>query len=425
MPQTIDAIVLAGGKGTRLAELTRELPKPLLKVCGKPILDHILDWLEANGIARIYVSTGYQAEKIHRHLDATGRKTTLFVQEREPLGTAGAVLEIAKKHNLSDPFFVIYGDEISSIELTPMLEFHNGKKAEATLLVGPSIHPHDSDLLELDEGSRITVIHPKPHEAGKCFHNLSNKALYVLTKKFLQRVPGGKAIDFGREVFPSAASEGARMFGYQSGEYIFDVGTKERLAQAEEDLKMGRNRMGSAKRPRPCVFLDRDGVINFEINGVLKPEDLKIIEGIPECIGRLNREGVLVIVTTNQPYVAKGMLSLKTLDEIHKRLEWELGMKGAYMDKIYFCPHHPEKGHAGEVPGLKIDCGCRKPKAGMIDSAFSDFHIDGERSVVVGDSERDVGMARAAKIDYYKVEPNSSPGEWLEKVLKRLERVET
>ncbi|MBQ5834850.1 MAG: HAD family hydrolase, partial [Bacteroidaceae bacterium] len=138
-------------------------------------------------------------------------------------------------------------------------------------------------------------------------------------------------------------------------------------------------------------------------------DQLELLPGTAEAIRKINESGYLAIVVTNQPVIARGEVTFEQLQEIHNKLETLLGQEGAYVDAIYFCPHHPHKGYAGEVPELKIDCECRKPKAGMLLQAAKDFHIDLSASYMVGDSENDVlcGINAGCKSILLTESPNS------------------
>jgi D-glycero-D-manno-heptose 1,7-bisphosphate phosphatase len=129
---------------------------------------------------------------------------------------------------------------------------------------------------------------------------------------------------------------------------------------------------------------------------ILKPEDFELIEGVPEAISLINRKGYLAIVITNQPVIARGEISLDELEVIHNKMETELGKFGAYLDDIFYCPHHPDRGFPGERLEYKINCECRKPKPGLLLRAAGKYNIDLSRSYMVGDDKRDVQAALAA-----------------------------
>ena len=187
-----------------------------------------------------------------------------------------------------------------------------------------------------------------------------------------------------------------QVFSYNSPEYVKDMGTPDRLQVVEKDFLTGRIKAKNLRNKQRAIFLDRDGTINIYKGFLRNINDFELIQGIGDAIQRINEQGYLAIVVTNQPVIARGELSKEELEEIHNRMETELGREGAYLDGIYVCPHHPDKGYEGEVVGLKIDCACRKPKPGMLLCAEKDFNINLEESWMVGDRESDIKAGRAA-----------------------------
>ena len=151
---------------------------------------------------------------------------------------------------------------------------------------------------------------------------------------------------------------------------------------------VGAKSLGAYKQK--AIFLDRDGTINKYVGFLRNIDDFELIDGVAEAIRKINESGYLAIVTTNQPVIARGEVSFEELEEIHNKMETLLGKEGAYLDAIYYCPHHPHKGYEGERPELKIECDCRKPKPGMLLNAAADFNIDLSQSWMVGDGENDV-----------------------------------
>ena len=150
------------------------------------------------------------------------------------------------------------------------------------------------------------------------------------------------------------------------------------------------------KNPRPAIFLDRDGTINEEVNLLNKPEQLKLIEGVAEAIRLINKSDYLAIIVTNQPVIARNLCSIEELEYIHASLETLLGKEHAYVNAIYYCPHHPDKGYPEERPEYKIECACRKPKPGMLLRAAKDWNIDLSKSYMIGDSDRDLNVGHNA-----------------------------
>ena len=150
------------------------------------------------------------------------------------------------------------------------------------------------------------------------------------------------------------------------------------------------------KNKQKAIFLDRDGTINKYVGFLTKSEDFELIPGVAEAIKMINKSGYLAIVVTNQPVIARGECTWEELRTIHDKMETELGKAAAFVDAIYVCPHHPDKGFEGERPEYKCDCDCRKPKAGMLLQASVDFNIDLSQSHMIGDSENDIAAGEIA-----------------------------
>jgi mannose-1-phosphate guanylyltransferase / phosphomannomutase len=386
----MQTVILAGGKGTRMGDLTREIPKPLIPVAGKPILEHQIELLKRYGQTDIILLTGYRGEKIRDYFGEGSRwgVSIRYRQETAPLGTGGALKDAEKI--LDGSFFVLYGDIILDIDLDALAAFHARRSPSATLVVHPNSHPYDSDLLEMDGEDRITAFHRKPHAPGEYRHNLVNAGAYVVNRGLLGNITAGTFSDLGRDIFPKVIDDRKTLAGYRTAEYLVDVGTIDRLQMVSADVVSGKVARLNRKNGRRAVFLDRDGVINVERDPVAAPEKLNLLPGAVDAIKKINRSEFCAIVVTNQPMIAKGFATENDLDRIHAKLETLLGAEHAYVDRIYYCPHHPEKGFAGERPELKIPCECRKPSPGMLFKAAADFNLDLSSSYMVGDQTVDV-----------------------------------
>ncbi|MFC2162573.1 D-glycero-beta-D-manno-heptose 1,7-bisphosphate 7-phosphatase [Candidatus Altiarchaeota archaeon] len=384
------ALILAGGVGSRMKGLTKDIPKPMLKVGSTPVLEHQIRLLARYGLTEIILCTGYLSNVIEEYFkDGSGFGVKIgYAKEDEPLGSAGCLNLVRKE--LDDDFLIINGDIMLDLDLEKLVKYHEDKKADATLTIHPNDHPYDSDLLETDEQGRITAFHPKPRPEDKYYQNLVNAGAYVLSKKIFAHIPGEGMTDLGRDVFPQMVAEGARVFGYNTPEYIKDMGTPERLEEVNHAYEQGIVSAHNLENKRPAIFLDRDGVINEEKDLLHTIEDFELIDGSAEAVRKINRAGYLCIVITNQPVVARGLCTIREVELIHNKMETLLGRRGAKLDAIYYCPHHPDKGYPEEDTAYKIDCECRKPKIGMIMKAAREFNIDMDGSYMIGDSSRDI-----------------------------------
>jgi D,D-heptose 1,7-bisphosphate phosphatase len=399
----MQAVILAGGRGTRLKEITGNLPKPLMDIDGKPLLVRQLELMRQSGIGEVLLLTGYRSDAIRAEIGDGARfgLHVLYAEEDEnnPLGTAGALLDSYDR--LGERILVAYGDCMLNVDLPRMVAWHEAHRAEASLLVHPNSHPEDSDLVETDAAARVVAFHPYPHEGKDYLTNLVNAALYVIDKKslapyrtrWLAARPSAQKPDIAKYLFPEMLAGGARLFAYRSPEYIKDAGTPKRYASVVQDLRSGRIARATLSHPQKAIFLDRDGTLNEEVNRVSSPEALRLIEGVAKAVRRINESEYRAIVVTNQPVLARGDCDERTLAQIHAKLDTLLAREGAYLDALYYCPHHPHSGYPGEVPALKIACTCRKPKPGMLLAAQADFNIDFSQSWMIGDSTIDIRTA--------------------------------
>jgi len=383
-------VIMAGGKGTRVSSIAADIPKPMILICGKPILEHQIDCLKENGLTDITLVIGHLGQHIKDYFSDGSRFgcNISYFTETEPLGTAGALKKI---ENLSDDFILLNGDVIFDMDLSRMIDFHKEKNAHVTLAVHPNSHPFDSALILTNSDNQVTGWLNKEDERT-WYKNQVNAGVHILSAGFLKKFPLSKEkIDLDRDMLKPSIS-GGKIFAYSTPEYIKDMGTPERYEQVTADFEKGIVRGKNLHIKQKAVFLDRDGTINVLIENffVTKPEQFELLDGVAEAIKKINDLGFLVIVITNQPVIARGEVDFQTLDLIHMKMETDLGRHGAYIDDLFYCPHHPDKGFEGERPEYKIECDCRKPKPGMILKAAEKYNIDISRSYMAGDDKRDV-----------------------------------
>jgi histidinol-phosphate phosphatase family protein len=393
-------VILAGGMGSRLRTRLGDLPKPMIDIAGKPLLEHQLELARRHGFDEVIIFAYHRAEVIEQYF-GDGHRWGLRVRtvvEKEPLGTAGAVL--AGFDLLADQFVVMYGDTMVNVDLDRLWQAHARSGADATLLLHPNDHPLDSDLVETNAGGWVSAFHNRPHPDGRWFQNLVNAGLYVLRKAALKPwTKPSQPMDFGKDLFPAMLGKGAKLLGYNSPEYIKDIGTPERYDKISAEYAAGVVRRSSLDTPQRAVFLDRDGTLIEEVPGLLRsPEQLELLPGVTAAIRALNHGGWRTVLVTNQPVVAKGFCTEAQVEETHHKLETLLGQEHAFLDRIYWCPHHPEKGFPGERPELKIDCDCRKPKTGMLLQAALDLNLDLAHCWLVGDTTIDIETGRNAGV---------------------------
>lgn len=389
------AVIMAGGKGTRISSVARDIPKPMISIKGKPVLEHEIDCLREQGFTDIIITVSHLGNIIMDYF-GDGSKFGVNIEyyfEKEPLGNAGALFRI--KDKLTEDFLLLNADSVFDIDFNRFVKYHREKGGLATLFTHPNSHPYDSGLIIADENMAVLKWLTKEDDRPEFYRNRVNAGLHVISPTLLDQEINMPKIDLDRQILKPLADTG-KMFCYDSPEYVKDMGTPERYAAVCKDYKNGTVKAKNLKSKQKAIFLDRDGTINKYVGFLRNIDDFELIDGVGEAIKKINASGYLAVVVTNQPVIARGEVTYKELEEIHNKMETLLGFEGAYLDAIYFCPHHPHKGYEGEIQELKIDCDCRKPKPGLLIRAAQELNIDLSRSFMVGDGENDIKAGKAA-----------------------------
>lgn len=395
--KTIKAVIIAGGKGTRLSPFIKDTPKSLIKIGKKSLIEHQIVLLKKYGIKEIWILLGHLGNQIREYLQ-DGKKWNVNIyyhQENKPLGTAGALKTLEKQ--IKEDFLVFFGDVMLDFDIKKFINWYKEKKGKiGSIIVHPNDHPFDSNLVEIGKKGEIASLLRKPHRPGLIFRNLSIAGVYIFSPNIFKYIPSKKKCDIEKDILPIILKSKYKVYAYNTPEYFKDMGTPKRLIEVNRAYTSGRIKKFNLKNKRKAVFLDRDGVINEEIDQLSKIKDFKVYNFVAKAIKKINDSEYLTIIITNQPMIAKGFMTEADLNEIHKKLETELGLKGAKIDAIYYCPHHPEKGFLGEVPELKIKCNCRKPKISLFFKARKEFNIDFKKSYLIGDQAIDILAGKRA-----------------------------
>lgn len=402
-------VIVAGGKGTRISSLFSDIPKPMVKIDGVPVLEREIECLKSQGFNDIIITIAHLGYKIKEYFGdgsgispSTGKPFGVsieYFEEKTPLGNAGALFKM--RDRLTEDFLLLNADSIFDVDFNRFVDFHKKHGGLVTLFTHPNSHPYDSGLIIADSNNQVLEWLTKEDERPRFYHNRVNAGLHVINPGVLDlcKIDGykvgeldenGKIIkaDLDRDILkPLAGKE--LMYCYDSPEYVKDMGTPERFASVEYDFRNGIVSSKNLKNKQKAVFLDRDGTINKYVGFLRNPDEFELISGVAEAIRKINESDFLAIVVTNQPVIARGEVTFEGLDEIHKKMETILGEKGAYIDGLFYCPHHPDKGFEGEIKSLKIDCNCRKPHPGLLIRAAEKFNIDLSQSIMIGDSESD------------------------------------
>lgn len=397
-------VIMAGGKGTRISSIASDIPKPMIKIGDKPVLEHEIECLRNQGFTDIIITVSHLGNIIMDYFGdgskispVTGKSFGVNIEyyfEKEPLGNAGALFKI--KDKLTDDFLLLNADSMFDINFKRFVEYHQKHGGLVTLFTHPNSHPYDSGLIIANEDGSVEKWLTKEDDRPTYYKNRVNAGLHVLNKKVLDIEVTTPKVDLDRQILKPLSGT-HKMFCYDSPEYVKDMGTPDRYYSVCNDCNSGLIKAKNLQNKQIAIFLDRDGTINEYVGFLRKVDDFNLLDGVTEAIKKINASGYLAIVVTNQPVIARGEVSTEELTTIHNKMETLLGLDGAYLDAIYYCPHHPDSGFEGEIKELKIDCDCRKPKPGLLLKASVEYNIDLTKSWMIGDSETDVKSGLNAK----------------------------
>ncbi len=401
------SVIMAGGKGTRISSVASDIPKPMIKIEGKPVLEHEIECLRDQGFTDLIITVSHLGSIIMDYFGNGSRfgVSIQYFNEETPLGNAGALFKF--RSVLDSDFLLLNADAIFDVDFNRFVESHRKHSGLVTLFTHPNNHPYDSGVLIAGENGAVEQWLTKEDTRPQWYRNRVNAGLHVINPSVLDMTGidpdtvgtevDGKIIkvDLDRQILKPLCGTGT-MFCYDSPEYVKDMGTPDRYEAVCRDFAAGRVKAKNLKQKQKAVFLDCDGTINKYVGFLRDIDDFELLPGVAEAVRLINASGYLAIVVTNQPVIARGEVTIPQLQEIHNKMETLLGAEGAYLDAIYYCPHHPHKGYEGEVPELKIDCDCRKPKPGMLLKAAEEFNIDLSQSWMIGDGENDIKAGKAA-----------------------------
>ena len=378
------SIILAGGLGSRLRPLTDSLPKCLVPIKGRPLLDYWIDALAAAGVTAARVNTHAHAEKVREYItrvNASGRLRLSETHEPKLLGSAGTIAANVDLAEDDDDVIVVYADNFSDVDLGRMLAFHRDHGDPLTMLLFRAPEPSACGIAELDEHGRIVSFVEKPSEPKS---DLANGGVYIATADAYREIAAMRAFDIGFEVLPRFVG---RMRGWPWEGYHLDIGTPEALAKARRDAPGLLTQVARPEHPggRPAVFLDRDGTIIEHVHYLSNPLDVRLIPGAAQAVRRLRHAGYACVVVTNQSAIGRGMITTEQLGRIHDEMNRQLAAEDAAVDAIYYCPEAPVNDDR-----TVIEHSDRKPGPGMLFRASDDLTLDLDASWMIGDMISDV-----------------------------------
>jgi len=389
--QPAKAFVLAAGEGSRLRPLTLNMPKPMLPIDGKPLLDHTVRWLRWYGIKDIAINLHHCPDVIVNYFGSGEPLDVELVYSYEDavLGTAGGVRKM--RDFIGDsPLVIVYGDVLTDMSLHDLLAFHReattrDSAAGVTLSLCHVNNPTEVGLVDMASDGRILrfVEKPKPEEV---FTDLANAGILVVEPWVIDMIPPGVFFDFGRDLFPMLLEKGVSMYGWAAPDdtFVMDIGSHAAYDRAQQDWPA--HVRARQAQPRPAIFVDRDGVINRNRQDYVKSwAEFEFLPGAIEALRRLSQTGWPIIVVSNQSAVGRGVVEPQVVEDIHARMAAAIRRAGGRVDDVLYCPHAPEE-----------HCNCRKPQPGLFHQAAERHNIDLSRSYMIGDAACDVEAACAA-----------------------------
>ncbi len=386
----VQVVVLMGGLGTRLKDYTKQCPKSLVDVCGRPFFDYQLDLLTAWGFNRFVFLIGYRAEMIEEYYgDGSSRGISIkYSYDGEKLlGTGGAVRRAIDL--LEDDFLLIYGDSFMDIDYAETVYRYERGKAEgarALMTVLCNNNRFDRSNVVMKDGRLVLYDkhNPTPEmdyiDYGVCMYERS----------LFEDYPEDEAFDIAK--IQHELSVAGKMSAQTVTKRFYEIGSPGSLAEFSGYVT---KRFAES---HPAVFLDRDGVINEivwnddieQLDSPMKTEQFKFLPNAADAVKMFKEKGYYVFVVTNQPGAAKGKTSLATLYDINTYMIDALSKEGAEIDDLFMCPHYPKKLPQTKEDFLIKKCSCRKPEPGLIYRAMRKYNIDLARSYMIGDSCSDV-----------------------------------
>jgi D,D-heptose 1,7-bisphosphate phosphatase len=378
-------MILAAGLGTRLRPLTDTIPKCLVPIAGRPLLDYWIEALRGAGVSEARVNTHAHADQVRAYLERVNAAGCLHLAESfepELLGSAGTIAANADLADGVDEVFIVYADNFSDVDLSRLLTFHRTHGDPFTMLLFHAPNPRACGIAELDDGGRVVSFVEKPHTPQS---DLANAGVYIASAGAYREIAALGAFDIGFEVLPRFVG---RMRGWTWDGYYLDIGNPEALAQARRDapgLRLHAVSPTTAPSKRPAVFLDRDGTLIEQIHYLSDPGRVRLLPATAEALRRFHSAGFACVVVTNQSAIGRGMITEEQLHRIHDEMNRQLAAAGAAVDAIYFCPEAP-----ADNDRSILEHDDRKPGPGMLIRAAEELDLDLGASWMVGDMISDM-----------------------------------
>jgi D,D-heptose 1,7-bisphosphate phosphatase len=372
-----DVVILAGGRGSRIKNLTNIIPKPLIKFKNKPVLSLILNHISKYNFNKITILAGYKGAQIYKKYH---NKYYNFIKinciiEKKRSGTWGALFKVRKK--IKKNFILINGDTIFNANLENFLKFQLKKEDMVMLISNNHLYEENKKLTNIKIDRKNNIIFDKNS-------SFINSGYYYISRKIFKKKYLNKE-SLENDVIPELIKE-KRIKGLVENKIIIDIGTKNNLINAR--------RIIPEITTKPAVFFDRDGVINYNYGHVFKFKNFKFKPGIIKTFKFLSKKNIYIFIVTNQAGIAKGLYTIKDFHILHKKIKEYLANKKIFINDVKFCPFHPQ----ATIKKYKKISNYRKPGNLMIEEIFFDWNILRTKSFMIGDSVSDKLAAKKSKL---------------------------
>ncbi len=419
----MQAIILAGGFGTRLQSVVKDVPKPMADIAGAPFLAYLLSHLKNFGITDAVISVGYLQQKIIEYFGNSYLGINLsYATEDKPLGTGGAIVNSLKFIDQTKPVVVVNGDTFLQIDYQKLLQFYQEKKSQLTLVLRQLEDCSRYGRVVLDENSTIKSFEEKSSEKKS---GLINGGIYLLDPRIFNKFLLAESFSFEADFLMKYLDE-IQPQGFTVDEYFIDIGIPDDYARAQVELPSlsplrhpelvsgssqqilkqvqddGEGGGDGVKNKNKALFLDRDGIINIDHGYVFEIEKFDFVEGIFELCQRAQELGYLIIIVTNQGGIGLGYYSEEDFIKLTRWMENEFAKRQIKITKTFYCPYRID----ATVEKYCQDSFDRKPKPGMLLKAIAEFNIDPKKSLMLGDNETDMQAADAAGVGSKLLVPN-------------------
>lgn len=380
----LSLVVLVGGKGTRLKKISKGIPKPLIKINNKTFLDNILNHYSKYNFNKIYLMSGYKNELFNKYDNKiiNSIKIKLF-KEKKPLGTAGSLFLLKKK--IKNDFILINGDTYFDFDLKKFLNKINKKHMAHIALKKNTNYFSNKKLSNLTLDKNKSIIHSDNSK-------LMNGGAIFFKQKILEMVDS-KYSSLEENLLPKLIKK-KLVGGSIYKNFFIDIGIPKNFYFAEKNLKK--------ILYKKAIFLDRDGVVNYDYGYVHKFEKFKFRPGVIKALKYLRKNNYYIFIVTNQAGIGKGKFTLNQYINLNFKIKEFLSKKNIFLDAVEFCPHHQN----AKILKYKKKSNFRKPGNLMIEKILKRWFIKRKHSIMIGDKKTDFLAAKKSKISFFYVENN-------------------